>query len=187
MICVDKVTSPIKTRPGNFLDNVKLIQTLKDLFLGLLNETIQTFQLNQNNIQTLNVFYLSNAGSTFQYIILANYICCGTGNIPRRLVGLTRLHTDDQLLSPFKVSSVQLCCTWCIPGHMAPWGLRLCPPCSSSNRIYLFKTINSKFGKNSQQGNQLTMLQSCIVQTCWPFHSFTCQALPTWPHFHRNY
>ena len=117
-------------------------------------------------------FCLSNARSTIQSlwqyinIILANYICCGTGNIPRRLVGLTRLHTDDQLLSPFKVSTAQLGCTGCIPGHMAPWGLRLCPPCSSSNRIYLFKTINSKFGKNSQQGNQLTMLQSCIVQAC---------------------
>ena len=58
----------------------------------------------------------------------ANQISCGKGNILRRLVGLTRLHTDRQLLSLFKVSRAQPRRTGCIHGHMAPWGLRLCPP-----------------------------------------------------------
>ena len=35
----------------------------------------------------------------------ANQISCGKGNILRRLVGLTRLHTDRQLLSLFKVTA----------------------------------------------------------------------------------
>ena len=158
VICIDKVTSPIKTQPGNLWNKAKPLQTLKDLLFWeccmrqsqISNETTR---LNQKYVHRpkfkwypINMvsFYLSNTWVNISINLTAsqynlgqtNYICCGKGNIPRRLVGLTRLRTD-QLLSPFKVSCTQVH-TGCIPGHMAPWGLRLCPPVGLRRLFFFF-------------------------------------------------